>query len=633
LRSTTSTGGYGRIATTSGNSATNYTDSSVVNYVTYYYEVEEVAASTSANSAPPASAYAVGLEPAPVGLAVSSLNGAAGLVWYPSFGATGYQVLRATSNPGSQASYSVVASPSVALYTNTSLANGTTYYYEVAAVNGFGTGTNSAYVSGTPAVPNAGIAAHDGGVGSTQYVAGSSSINLNVEVTPGANALVAALYDNNGGDTMNASPQFMVWSNYSTGTTQILTRAVSENSAGYNYTDGDLYYLWNPGPGAGVVSATDTNSALPTAMLMQVYSLSGVDTTNFNGGIPYSAGADSSSASILQVTTPANTPNGSWAPVISFNYNGGGGNFLTNTGSSGTPNDFNFQKDGNQNNLGYIANLIAGSSTITATASGGPTLMALATEVLAPGAGGTPAPTNVVATGQQNQVAVSWDDASGGAATSYTLYRSTSNGTGFSSIVTNNGNGSTNYTDHAVSDWTTYYYVVKAASPNGISLFSTPVVSATPTGLPGTATALTATNAINSVLLSWNDLGATNFNVLRAANTPTGFAVVANVNGNAYTNPGTEATLYYYEIQPINFFGTGSVSSAVSAIPCVAFFTNWITIANDSTCTNGWIWNTPGVSDSLFYTRRPILCPGLRKATWILQCSWGPIMARNPAAL
>ena len=119
------------------------------------------------------------------------------------------------------------------------------------------------------------------------------------------------------------------------------------------------------------------------------------------------------------------------------------------------------------------------------------------------------------------------------------------------------------------------------------------MASATPTGLPGTANGVTATNAINSVLLTWNDLGATNFNVLRAANTPTGYTVVANVNGNAYTNPGTEATLYYYEIQSVNFFGTGGVSSAVSAIPCVAFFTNWITIAVDNTCTNGWIWNQP----------------------------------------
>ena len=389
LRSTTMNGGYARIATTSGNSATNYTDTTVVNYTTYYYVVQEVAASTSANSAPPASAFSVGIEAAPVGLAVSSLNGAAGLVWYPSLGATGYQLLRATNNPGSPASYTVIATPSVAIYTNTGLANGSNYYYEVEAVNGFGTGAASAYVSATPVVPNAGIAVHDGGIFSTQLVGGASTVNKNFEITPGANAVVAALYDNNGGDNDNASPSFMVWSNYSTGTTQLLTRAVSENSAGYNYTDADLYYLWNPAPGAGVVSATDTNSATPAAMLVQVYSLSGVDTTNFNGGVPFAAGADNSSASTLSVFTPANTPNGSWAPVISFNYNGGGGNFITNTASGGTPNNFNFQIDGNQNNLGYIANLIAGASTITATASGGPTLMALAAEVLAPGAGGT----------------------------------------------------------------------------------------------------------------------------------------------------------------------------------------------------------------------------------------------------
>ena len=300
----------------------------MVDYTTYYYVVQAVAANTSGNSAP-ASAYAVGLELAPTGLAASSLNGAVGLVWHPSLGATGYKVLQATSNPGNPASYSVIATPTVTLYTNTGLANGTTYYYEVEATNIFGTGPASAYVSATPAVPNAGIFLHDGGIFSTQLVTGSSNVNMNFSVSPGANAMVAALLDNNGNDTANGSPSFLVWSNYSLGITQILTRAVSQNEQQYGYTDCDLYYLWNPSPGAGTLSGTDTftNGTTSDAMLLQVYTLSGVDTTlQWRGSLHAGTGAN-------QRLKPSghhrgqHAELGSLAAVISVNYNGGGGNF------------------------------------------------------------------------------------------------------------------------------------------------------------------------------------------------------------------------------------------------------------------------------------------------------------------
>ncbi|MGA3268017.1 MAG: hypothetical protein ABSE16_14475 [Verrucomicrobiota bacterium] len=622
-RSTTTGTGYIAIATNIGNASTSYTDSNVTPYVTYYYVVQAKGQGTSLISAQ-ASAAAVGLQVAPTGLAASSLNGAAGLVWYPSVSASGYQVLRATSNPGNQASYSVIGSPTMSIYTNTGLANGTTYYYEVIAVNSFGNSPASAYVSATPGVPNAGISLHDGGVFSTDLVLSATNINMNFSVTPGANTLVAALLDHNANDTVNGSPSFIIWSNATLGTTQILTRAVSQNQENYTYEDCDLFYLWNPSPGAGVLSATDTFNSGSTSdcLLLQVYSLSGVDTTNFNGGVPYTASVGENEAASLQVTTPGNTVNGSLAAVMSVNYEGGGGNFDTNTASSGTPYDFNFQVNGNQNNLGYIANLFPGESTITATFSG-TEHSALAVEVFAPLTGvGTPAPINVVATGHENQVVVSWQDASGGAATSYTLYRST-NGAGFSSLATLNGNASTNYTDSAVTEWTTYYYVVTATGPNGTSLFSTPAASATPSGPPGPTTGVTATNGVYSVLLSWNGLGATNFNVWRATNTATTFGLVANVNGNAYTNPGTEGTLYYYEIQPVNFFATGSVSSVVSGVPYVTMFTNWISIPVDNTCTNGWL-SGPGVADGQYFAGSPPVPPPPSQGYLVLDAYFGP---------
>ena len=79
----------------------------------------------------------------------------------------------------------------------------------------------------------------------------------------------------------------------------------------------------------------------------------------------------------------------------------------------------------------------------------------------------TPAPTNVVASGQLNQVALTWNDASGGAATNYIVLRSTVSGSGYTAIWTNTGNSLTTFTDTNVVNYTTYYYVVEAVGAAG----------------------------------------------------------------------------------------------------------------------------------------------------------------------
>jgi len=81
----------------------------------------------------------------PGGLAAASGNGLAGLSWASSPGATGYNLERSTAYGGT---YSIVASNLSNLsYTDTNLANGTTYYYTVAASNPAGESTNSTPVT------------------------------------------------------------------------------------------------------------------------------------------------------------------------------------------------------------------------------------------------------------------------------------------------------------------------------------------------------------------------------------------------------------------------------------------------------------------------------------------------------
>jgi fibronectin type 3 domain-containing protein len=87
---------------------------------------------------------------APVNLAATAGDTSASLTWTASSGATSYKVKRGTSNGGP---YTQVGTPAAAAYSDTSLTNGTTYYYVVSAMNATGESSNSAQTSATPVAP------------------------------------------------------------------------------------------------------------------------------------------------------------------------------------------------------------------------------------------------------------------------------------------------------------------------------------------------------------------------------------------------------------------------------------------------------------------------------------------------
>lgn len=426
-----------------------------------------------------------------------------------------------------------------------------------------------------------GIALQDGSIFSTSTVgAGVATITQPFTVTAGASVLVAAVYDNNN-NTGVPGPN-LVWSNSTFGVVQPMSVGVATNATAYGWTWAILYYLMSPLPGPGVVIGTDPGGTHNT-MFMQVYSLSGVDTTV----TPVGLSAADGSASVLSVNTPPETVSFSWAPVMSVNYNGGGGNTVTITATSGGVTANRFLPDNLQCTMGYVSNLGAGTSTITATGTGTATHMDMAAEVFTPLVT-MPAPTSLVATGQTNQVKLAWTDGSGGLATSYVLLRSTTSGVGYTAIRTNIGNGSTTYTDTSVIDWIPYYYVVQAYGPSGVSIYS-PEATAYAVGLPTAVTALTAFGDINQVDLSWNnELGAEGYVVSRSL-TGSGFAPIGTSGTNSYTDTAVvDGTRYYYEVYATNSFGAGPSSAPASAIPVVTFFTNWFGVFNTDTDSNGW---------------------------------------------
>jgi len=86
---------------------------------------------------------------APTGLTASAANAQVNLTWNVSSGATAYYVKRSTTTGGP---YMQIATASVTSYADSSVTNGTKYFYVVSAYNSYGQSANSAEASATPAV-------------------------------------------------------------------------------------------------------------------------------------------------------------------------------------------------------------------------------------------------------------------------------------------------------------------------------------------------------------------------------------------------------------------------------------------------------------------------------------------------
>jgi hypothetical protein len=88
---------------------------------------------------------------APTGLSATAGNGQVSLNWNNTATATSYHVKRATVAGGPYAT--IAAGVTSSAYTDTTVVNGTTYYYVVSANNANGEGANSTEASATPQQP------------------------------------------------------------------------------------------------------------------------------------------------------------------------------------------------------------------------------------------------------------------------------------------------------------------------------------------------------------------------------------------------------------------------------------------------------------------------------------------------
>jgi titin len=293
----TSPGGESATPVATNVAGASYTDASAVNGTAYYYTVAAVnAVGVSPQSNEASATPQPTLASAPSGLAASGGNGSVSLSWSaPSSNGgspvTGYDVYRGTS-PGGESATPVATSVAGTSYTDTGLANGTKYYYTVAAVNAVGVSPQSNEASATPQAPSA--AAFVRRVGSV--TASSSRTTTTVPVSaPGVAAghtLVVSLLLSSTRSLTGA-----VSATDSAGDSYVVARDTNDGSAGDR-----TVVLVSVGVKAlaagGSITLTYPSSAETHVSVDEFSGITGIDT---------SSGATGTTAAFSSGTAPATT--------------------------------------------------------------------------------------------------------------------------------------------------------------------------------------------------------------------------------------------------------------------------------------------------------------------------------------
>jgi fibronectin type 3 domain-containing protein len=181
-----------------------------------------------------------------------------------------------------------------------------------------------------------------------------------------------------------------------------------------------------------------------------------------------------------------------------------------------------------------------------------------ATPVAPPGA-----PTGLAAQPGHGRVSLSWDPMPG--VLTYRVMRSTSPGGPYSSLANPTG---ASYVDEAVSNGTTYYYVVRTMNAGGKGPFSAEVRAAPAAPAPA-PTGLSAAPGHSQVFLSWSAApGAASYTVKRGPGPEGPFTPIAAPGTTSYVDSTVaNGTAYAYVVSATNAGGESADSAPVVATP------------------------------------------------------------------
>jgi|GEM_PF-411579 len=459
----------------------------------------------------------------PTGLNINGGNMQAGLSWAASFGASSYSVKRSTNSGVTYSTIATgIASPN---YLDTSVFNGTNYYYVVSASNVWGESTNSSPVNITP------------GTAWGARVAGDLIVNL---------------------QSSDLSSGSAVWTNRTASSNSvgnfIAVGGGNLNVAGIAYGSGSIKAVYVNGVGNNAVRSV---GLVPVGMLTNapcsveawVYATA-INASSFVAG--YGVDGGSSNPHKAREMGYFNNPS----------FGGFTGNYGPDVGWSTTPtvgwhylactfdgSTVRLYQDGQPNGsvggtlntpqtLMWIGSSVLGGSSLagyvasarveSGVLTGGDVAANYAAGPLAARLAIPSAPTGLTASAGNMQVALSWTASIG--ASSYNVKRSTNNGATYSIIATVTG---PSYPDTGLLNGTNYYYVVSATNSAGESPNSIPV-SAQPVSTTPPQFGFGVSNG--QIQLSWPQ-GHTGWLLQIQTNSPG-----AGLGTNWVTLPGSAAT-------------------------------------------------------------------------------------------
>jgi autotransporter-associated beta strand protein len=191
------------------------------------------------------------------------------------------------------------------------------------------------------------------------------------------------------------------------------------------------------------------------------------------------------------------------------------------------------------------------------------------------------APTGLVATASHTNVALSWSASPG--ASYYCVWRNVLANTGggtsniLGTIILNNTNTTTAYTDTTPTDGSYYSYFVTAAnaagtSPNSGAVNATPLPTPPASAPTGLTISKVDTTTNQQATLRWNTVpGAVGY-ILYRSTSPTGpftfsGGYVMSLTETSYTDAAPLGAIYYYVVVAMNAGGVSANSAIVSTLP------------------------------------------------------------------
>jgi fibronectin type 3 domain-containing protein len=436
----TSAGGESTTPVATNVTTTSFTDTGLTNGTTYYYKVAAVNSAGTSPQSGEASATPVAVQAtppsAPQSLTATGGNGTVKLSWTApasNGGApiTGYNVYRSTS-AGGEGTIPFATGLTTTSFTDSSVTNGTQYYYTVAAVNAAGTSPQSGEASATP-----------------QATVPSAPTGLVASAGNGQVMLSWTVPNSDGGSPITGYNVYRGTSAGGEGSTPVATNVVSSSFTDTGLTNGTTYYYKVAAVNAvGTSPQSGEASATPQAAVTAPSAPQGLTATGGNGSVQ------------LSWTAPAS--NGG-ANITGYNvYRGtsAGGEGSTPVAAGVTTTSFTDTTL--TNGTTYYYTVAAVNSAGTSPPSGEASATPKATVPTAP--------LGLTASAGNGSVSLSWSvPASNGGSpvTGYSVYRGTSAG-GESTTPVTTVTGTT-FTDTGLTNGTTYYYKVAAVNAVGTS--------------------------------------------------------------------------------------------------------------------------------------------------------------------